>query len=168
MARKKKRKSKAKAKSKRKPKRKLKRKSAVRGKTKRTAKRRAPRRSEADMTPSEIRASRLRRGGQREGRIEREFQRAVNMTPEALSKWLKSKDSRALAGRSNAPSDHWSGLRVLEIRKAKPGGRTAADYSHMRKVAAYVKRHSTRRPKGDVRNSPWRHSLMNWGHDPLK
>ncbi len=24
------------------------------------------------------------------------------------------------------------------------------------------------RPSGDVRDSTWRHSLMNWGHDPLR
>ncbi|MER5294490.1 DNA-binding protein, partial [Streptomyces pharetrae] len=23
------------------------------------------------------------------------------------------------------------------------------------------------RPSGDVRDTRWRHSLMNWGHDPL-
>ena len=163
MARKKKRKSKRKAKSKKK--------SAARRKrkvTKRTVKRRAPRRSEADMAPREIRASRLRRSGQREGRIEREFQRAVNMSPVSLSNWLKTKDSRAVAGRSNDPSDHWSGRRVLEIKKKKPGERTPADYSHMRKVIAYVSRHSAKRPTGDVRSTPWRYSLMNWGHDPLK
>ena len=24
------------------------------------------------------------------------------------------------------------------------------------------------RPEGDIRDTPWRHSLMNWGHDPAK
>jgi hypothetical protein len=163
MARKKKRKSKRKTKTK-----KTKKKVARRKVKAKRAKRRAPRRSEAELSPRELRVSRRRRSSQREGRIERDFQRAVNMTPAALSKWLKSKDSRAMGGRRNAPSDHWSGLRVLEIKKKKLGDRTPADYSHMRKVAAYVSRHSTRRPDGDVRNSPWRYSLMNWGHDPLK
>jgi hypothetical protein len=164
MARKNKRKSKRKTISRKK--------SAVRRKTKRTTKRptkrRAPRRSEADMAPREIRASRLRRSSQREGRIEREFQRAVNMTTESLSKWLKSRESRSIGGRSNELSDHWSGRRVLEIKKKKPGERTPADYSHMRKVIAYVSRHSAKRPTGDVRSTPWRYGLMNWGHDPLK
>ncbi len=166
MARKKKRKSKRKTKNKTSKKRKSPARRKV--KAKRAVKRRAPRRSEAELSPREIRLSRRRRSSQREGRIEREFQRAVNMTPASLSKWLKSKDSKAMAGRRNAPSDHWSGLRVLEIKKKKLGDRTPQDYSHMRKVIAYVARHGARRPEGDARNTPWRHALMNWGHDPLK
>jgi hypothetical protein len=38
----------------------------------------------------------------------------------------------------------------------------------MRKVIGYVHRHLKQRPKGDVAHRPWRYSLMNWGHDPLK
>ena len=38
----------------------------------------------------------------------------------------------------------------------------------MRKVVGYVHRHMTQRPKGDVTDTNWRKSLMNWGHDPLK
>ena len=43
-----------------------------------------------------------------------------------------------------------------------------ADEAHMRKVVGYVHRHLAQRPSGDVRDTAWRHSLMNWGHDPLK
>jgi hypothetical protein len=33
----------------------------------------------------------------------------------------------------------------------------------------YVRRHLEQGgPDGDVEGSAWRHSLMNWGHDPLK
>ena len=42
------------------------------------------------------------------------------------------------------------------------------DLAHMRKVVGYVHRHSAQRPKGDVEDTHWRYSLMNWGHDPLK
>jgi hypothetical protein len=38
----------------------------------------------------------------------------------------------------------------------------------MRKVVGYVHRHLAQRPDGDVTDTAWRHSLMNWGHDPLK
>jgi len=38
----------------------------------------------------------------------------------------------------------------------------------MRKVVGYVARHSEQRPGGDVHDTPWRYSLMNWGHDPEK
>ena len=39
----------------------------------------------------------------------------------------------------------------------------------MNKVVGYVHRHLAQGgPKEDVEHSRWRHSLMNWGHDPLK
>jgi hypothetical protein len=31
-----------------------------------------------------------------------------------------------------------------------------------------VHRHLAQRPAGDVTDTKWRYSLMNWGHDPLK
>ncbi|GAA4543340.1 DUF3140 domain-containing protein [Mycobacterium paraffinicum] len=44
----------------------------------------------------------------------------------------------------------------------------ADDYAHMRKVVSYAKRHLAQRPRGDIDESAWRYSLMNWGHDPSK
>ena len=39
----------------------------------------------------------------------------------------------------------------------------------MRKVVGYVRRHLAQGgPAEDAAHSRWRHSLMNWGHDPLK
>ncbi|MDQ1230054.1 hypothetical protein QE379_001480 [Sphingomonas sp. SORGH_AS 879] len=39
----------------------------------------------------------------------------------------------------------------------------------MKKVVGYVHRHLKQGGPGkDVEHSPWRYSLMNWGHDPLK
>jgi hypothetical protein len=38
----------------------------------------------------------------------------------------------------------------------------------MRKVNGYVKRHLAQRPQGDIADTAWRYSLMNWGHDPDK
>jgi hypothetical protein len=40
----------------------------------------------------------------------------------------------------------------------------------MRKVVGFVKRHSAQGPHEEYRvpGSRWRHSLMNWGHDPLR
>lgn len=44
---------------------------------------------------------------------------------------------------------------------------TDGDYAHMEKVIGYVHRHHARR-QGDVRDSRWRCSLMNSGHDPAE
>lgn len=40
------------------------------------------------------------------------------------------------------------------------------DVAAMRKVVGYVARHTAQRPDGDVTETRWRYSLMNWGHDP--
>jgi Protein of unknown function (DUF3140) len=42
------------------------------------------------------------------------------------------------------------------------------DAAAMKKAVGYVHRHIKQRPKGDVTETGWRKSLMNWGHDPLK
>lgn len=146
---------------KRKPARKVtKKRSSSRKAARKTA--RKPRRKESEMLPREVRASRLRKSGQREGRIERDFRRAVNMTPAALEKWLQSSESRE-GGAGMA----WAGQRTLEVLRSS-NDRSPEDYSHMRKVSAYVTRQLARKPEGDVRDTSWRHGLMNWGHDPLK
>jgi hypothetical protein len=33
---------------------------------------------------------------------------------------------------------------------------------------SYVHRHQAQEHSGDVEDSTWLYSLMNWGHDPLK
>jgi hypothetical protein len=135
-------------------------------------KKRTPRRTEADMSWPEVRASRRRKGEGREARIVREFERVVNMTPKALEEWLGTGESRSVGiPRQADPSEsvgHWSGRRILEIKKKNPLEYEAEDYAHMRKVVGYVARHGAQRPEGDVRETRWRYSLMNWGHDPLK
>jgi hypothetical protein len=56
-------------------------------------------------------------------------------------------------------------VRLLRKNKAEL---TDDDHAHMRKVVGYIHRHLAQRPDGDVEHTRWRHSLMNWGHDPLK
>ena len=45
---------------------------------------------------------------------------------------------------------------------------TDDQYSQMNKVVGYIHRHLSQRPSGDIEDSDWRDSLMNWGHDPMK
>jgi hypothetical protein len=56
----------------------------------------------------------------------------------------------------------------VEILQKNKSDYTDADLDHMKKVNAYAKRHFGQGPSGDVENSQWRYSLMNWGHDPFK
>ena len=36
----------------------------------------------------------------------------------------------------------------------------------MRRIVEHITAERDRRPDGDISDSPWRHALMNWGHDP--
>ncbi|MFD7247995.1 DUF3140 domain-containing protein [Streptomyces massasporeus] len=98
-----------------------------------------------------------------------DFRELVNMAPADLEKWLESDDSQNAGQRQDGgeSTGHASGRRIVAILRAKKGDLTDDDYRHMRKVVGYVRRHLAQRPSGDVRDSRWRYSLMNWGHDPL-
>ena len=99
----------------------------------------------------------------------KDFRELVNMTPADLEKWLGSDDSQSAGQHQDGgeSTGHASGRRIVAILRAKKGDLTDDDYRHMRKVVGYVRRHLAQRPSGDVRDSRWRYSLMNWGHDPL-
>ncbi|MFZ7086723.1 DUF3140 domain-containing protein [Curtobacterium sp. RRHDQ10] len=98
------------------------------------------------------------------------FDDAVTMTAGALEKWLDTDESKSVGQKSGGSESvgHRSGRRIVEILRTKQADLTDADHDHMRKVVSYVARHSKQRPDGDVRETPWRYSLMNWGHDPLQ
>ncbi|MFF3487989.1 DUF3140 domain-containing protein [Streptomyces sp. NPDC002701] len=100
----------------------------------------------------------------------REFGDAVNMTPGGLKKWLDTDDSKSV-GQSDGDGEsvgHASGRRIVELLEKKKADLTDDDVAHMRKVVGYVHRHLKQQPSGDVTDTRWRYSLMNWGHDPKK
>ena len=101
----------------------------------------------------------------------REFKDAVNMSASELEKWLASDESKAVGQKSSDGAEsvgHDSGRKIIKILHTRKADLTDADEAHMRKVVGYVHRHLAQRPQGDVRDTKWRYSLMNWGHDPLK
>ncbi len=99
-----------------------------------------------------------------------DFHDAVNMTASELEKWLKTDESKEVGQKSGGDEStgHESGRRIVSILKAKKSDLTDDDLAHMRKVVGYVKRHAAQRPSGDVKETPWRYSLMNWGNDPTR
>jgi hypothetical protein len=102
--------------------------------------------------------------------VSKEFDEAVNMTASELEKWLETDESKSV-GQSDDGGEsvgHESGRRIVELLRKKKGDLTDDDEAHMRKVVGYVHRHLAQRPDGDVKDTRWRYSLMNWGHDPLK
>jgi hypothetical protein len=99
-----------------------------------------------------------------------EWQEAVNMTAGELERWLESDESRSVGdkGSGGESTGHRSGRRIVDLLRTKKADLSEDDVTHMQKVVGYVHRHLAQRPSGDVENTAWRHSLMNWGHDPLK
>ena len=100
-----------------------------------------------------------------------EFGEAVNMTAAELEKWLATGESKEVGQKPAAGGEsvgHDSGRRIIKILRTKKADLTEADEAHMRKVVGYVHRHLAQRPHGDVTDTAWRYSLMNWGHDPGK
>lgn len=97
-----------------------------------------------------------------------DFHDAVNLTPSALEKWLATDESKAAGdhGDGGESTGHRSGRRIVELLQTNKGDLTDDDLAHMRKVVGYVHRHLAQRPDGDISDSTWRRSLMNWGHDP--
>lgn len=100
-----------------------------------------------------------------------EFRRVVNMAPKELEEWLETEASQRV-GHTRAGEDeavgHQSGRRIVAIKRTRQADLSDDDYAHMQKVIGYVHRHAAQRPQGDVSETRWRYSLMNWGHDPLK
>jgi hypothetical protein len=106
----------------------------------------------------------------REDDVRARFDAAVNMTAAELERWLDTADSKEVGQHQNGGESvgHSSGRRIVALLRTNRRELSARDEEHMRKVVGYVHRHLAQRPSGDIRNTRWRYSLMNWGHDPCK
>ena len=100
-----------------------------------------------------------------------EFGACVNLSPAKLENWLKTEASRSVGFSKSKNAEavgHASGRRIVGLLRKHQADYTDEDIAHMRKTVGYVHRHLAQRPVGDVTATPWRHSLMNWGHDPSR
>ena len=107
--------------------------------------------------------------------VRKEFDEAVTMTAGELETWLDTDESKSVGQKVDGGKEgggesvgHHSGRRIIEILHTKKADLDDDDVAHMKKVVGYVHRHLAQRPDGDVTDTPWRWSLMNWGHYPLK
>lgn len=102
--------------------------------------------------------------------IYEEFYDNVNMTPSELEEWLETEKSKSVGQDSEDGESigHKSGKKIIAIKRTNKAELTAANYEHMKKVNSYVARHKAQKPDGAIKESNWRYSLKNWGHDPLK
>ena len=102
--------------------------------------------------------------------VRKDFGEAVTMSAAQLRKWLDTDESRSAGdsgGSAQESTGHEMGRHIVDLRDKHAADLDDEDYARMRKVVGYVRRHLAQRPKGDVTDTKWRHSLMNWGHDPL-
>lgn len=102
--------------------------------------------------------------------IYEDFYDKVNMMPSELEDWLEREESKSV-GQDSGDGEaigHKSGKRIIEIKRTKKANLSLSDYEHMQKVNAYIARHTAQEPEGDIKESNWRYSLMNWGYDPVK
>lgn len=98
-----------------------------------------------------------------------EFHAVVNMTSRELNDWLltdaASDTAEEVPDQAGAPD----GRRVLEILGKRRMDLTDGDVSVMREVVSTV---TAERGEGlddpEAGTDPWRHRLMNLGHDPLR
>lgn len=99
-----------------------------------------------------------------------DFEEAVNMSASEIKKWLKTDESKSV-GQKNKKGKikgRKSGKKIVKILQKDRSDYKKKDFKHMKKVVSYVHRHLAQKPSGDVEDTPWRYSLMNWGNDPLK
>lgn len=98
-----------------------------------------------------------------------DFEDAVTMTPSQLERWLDTEESQSVGDTSGdgESTGHAMGSRILQLKATRKDDLTGDDVAAMKKIVGYVARHTAQRPDGDVTQTRWRYSLMNWGHDPL-
>ena len=99
----------------------------------------------------------------------KDFKEVVNMSANVLAAWLKTDESKAVGFKASEGSEsigHRSGKKIVALLGKTEAEFSSSDIAHARKVVGYVHRHLAQRPAGDVSETHWRYSLMNWGHDP--
>ena len=99
-----------------------------------------------------------------------EFNEAVNMSASEIKKWLKTEESHSVGQKDKKGKikGRKSGKKIVKILQKDKSDYQKKDFKHMKKVISYVHRHLAQKPSGDIEETPWRYSLMNWGNDPMK
>ena len=99
----------------------------------------------------------------------RASKQAVNMSPRKLAAWLETPESREVGFKRSEGGEsvgHQSGRRIVDMLGQTQVEFSSKDVAHAKKVIGYIHRHLAQTRSGDIADSRWRYSLMNWGHDP--
>lgn len=97
-----------------------------------------------------------------------EFHRVVNMTSRQLSEWLRTESATTQDEELPDRAGSKTGQQVLHILRKRKADLTPDDERVMRYVIDQV--HAQRRDdlEPTTGDAPWRHHLMDLGHDPLQ
>lgn len=99
-----------------------------------------------------------------------DFSEAVNMEASEIKQWLKTQESHSVGQKDpkGKIKGRESGKKIIKILQKEQSDYKKKDFKHMKKVVGYVHRHLAQKPSGDIKETHWRYSLMNWGNDPMK
>ncbi|MCW2857039.1 MAG: hypothetical protein JWR52_2654 [Marmoricola sp.] len=94
----------------------------------------------------------------------------VNLTAAELEDWLTTPESHSVGSKAYGEESvgHASGRRILGLLVRSRQELSPEEWRHVRRTVGFIRRHTAQRPEGDVTETRWRYSLMNWGHDPLR
>lgn len=98
------------------------------------------------------------------------WRRLVNLSADELAAWLETEESWSVGfkGYGDESVGHAAGRRIVDLIGLPRNAFDADDWRHVRKTVGFIQRHRAQWPEGDVTDTRWRWSLMNWGHDPLR
>lgn len=76
--------------------------------------------------------------------ILKNFKATVNMSAKELESWLETDESQAVGQKDGADEStgHESGRRIVHLLQTKQTEFDKDDFSHMKKVVSYIRRHS--------------------------
>lgn len=96
--------------------------------------------------------------------------RLVNLTAQELSDWLDTEESWSVGSKAygEESAGHAAGRRTVDLIGRPREQFDDEAWRHLRRTVGFIRRHRAQWPAGDVTDTRWRRSLLNWGHDPLR
>jgi hypothetical protein len=97
------------------------------------------------------------------------FHDLVNMTSPELRDWLLNTPDGVDTYAPEPDIDiHALGLQVLQIKQKRRTDLSGTDLDTMREVIDLIEGRLQNAPEADIRDDPWRDTLMSLGHDPTR
>lgn len=103
-------------------------------------------------------------------KVIREFRRLVNISSHQMEDWLKS-DEYKLVNLHNPENGYHSGYEVIRLMNKSSREYTDKDIEYMQTIVQFIQEQKKQFPKKtdeELAYSPWRFTLISFGHDPLK